>query len=198
MGANKKEIEKLFHQKNGYVYTSDLRQAGIHHAYLEPLLKEGIIIKVKHGLYKLTNWEIEDELEEVVRIVPNGVVCLLSAWSYYELSNYVPPEYHVAIEKSQKVVLPDYPPIQLYFWTQKYWKLGITSVKIGNTEVKIYDKEKCVCDAIRYRNKLGKEVEKEVLENYLRFPGRNIDLLFSYAKELRVKTKLTQYLELLI
>ena len=55
-----------------------------------------------------------------------------------------------------------------------------------------------MCDAIRYRNKLGKEVEKEVLENYLKLPDRNIDLLFRYAKELRVKTTLTQYLELLI
>jgi predicted transcriptional regulator of viral defense system len=95
-------------------------------------------------VYILADWEIEDELEEVVQIVPNGVVCLLSAWNYHELSNYVPPEYHVAIEKSQKLILPDYPPIQLYFWTQKYWELGVTSVKNGNTTVKIYDKEKCV------------------------------------------------------
>jgi len=198
MTDNKKKIQKLFLEKNGYIHTNDLLQADIHHRFLKPLLEDGMVVRVKQGLYRLVDWDIEDELEEIVHIVPKGVVCLLSAWNYYELSNYVPPEYHLALEKSQKVVLPDYPPIQLYFWTQKYWELGITSVKIGHTEVKIYDKEKCVCDAIRYRNKLGKEVEKEVLENYLKLPDRNIDLLFNYAKELRVKTKLSQYLELLL
>lgn len=198
MKNQKEKIIELFHQQQGYIRTSDILAAGIHNTQLEPLLKEGWIIKLKQGLYKLADWETEDELEEVVRIVPNGIVCLLSAWNYYELSNYVPPEYHLAIEKNEKVTLPTYPPIQLYYWTQKYWELGITSVKIGHTAVKIYNKEKCVCDSIRYRNKLGKEVEKEVLENYLKLPDRNIDLLFRYAKELRVKTKLTQYLELLL
>lgn len=170
----------------------------MHHNYLKVLEEEGLIYKIKQGLYKLADWETEDELEDIAHLVPNGVVCLLSAWNYHELSNDVPPEYHLALEKNEKVSLPDYPPIQLYYWIQKYWELGITSVKIGHTEVKIYDKEKCVCDAIRYRNKLGKELEKEVLENYLRQPDRNIDLLFSYAKQLRVKNKLTQYLELLL
>ena len=198
MNTVEKEIVKIFRQKNGYVYTSDLLQADIHHAYLTPLLEKGRIIKLKQGLYKLADWETQDELEDVAHLVPNGIICLLSAWNYYELSNYVPPEYHLALEKNEKVRLPEYPPIQLFYRTQEYWSLGITSVEIGHTEVKIYDKEKCVCDAIRYRNKLGKEVEKEVLGNYLKLPDRNIDLLFSYAQQLRVKTKLSQYLELLL
>ena len=198
MDSQNEKIIKLFHQQQGYIRTSDIQAAGIHNTQLDPLLEEGQIIKLKQGLYKLTDWETEDELEDIVHIVPNGVVCLLSAWNFYELSNYVPPVYHMALEKNEKVAIPTYPPIQLYYWTQKYWELGITSVKIGHTEVKIYDKEKCVCDAIRYRNKLGKEVEKEVLENYLKLPDRNIDLLFRYAKELRVNTKLSQYLELLL
>lgn len=198
MNQQKTQLIQFFQERHGYLRTRDIQSAGIHNTQLNSLLEEGLIVKLKQGLYKLADWETEDELEDVAHLVPNGVVCLLSAWNYYELSDYVPPEYHFALEKNEKIVLPDYPPIQLYYWTQKYWELGITFVKIGQTEVKIYDKEKCVCDAVRYRNKLGKEVEKEVLENYLKLPDRNIDLLLNYAEQLRVKTSLSQYLELLL
>lgn len=94
--------------------------------------------------------------------------------------------------------MPGYPPIKLYYWSEKYWKLGIAEVVIGNTKVKIYDKEKSVCDAIRYRNKIGRGVEKEVLQNDLKEKDRNIDKLLRFARQLRVEARLKTYLSILL
>lgn len=109
-----------------------------------------------------------------------------------------PPEYHVAIEKSRKITLPDYPPIRVYFWSEKYWSIGITETTIGDTTVKIYEREKSVCDAIKFRNKIGKDVEREVLTNYLKAKNRNIDKLLRYARLLRVEAQMKTYLSILL
>lgn len=193
-----KALLEIFKRNKGYAQTKDILDAGLHHQYLDILVREGEVVKIKRGLYRLAAVRFDDELEEVSRIVPDGVVCLFSAWNYYELSDFVPPEYHIAIEKSRKVVLPDYPPIRVYYWSEKYWSIGITEVKIGQTTVKIYGKEKSVCDAIKFRNKIGKDVEKEVLQNYLKEKDRSIEKLLHFARLLRVEEHLKTYLTILL
>ena len=192
------QILEIFNQNKGYARTRDILETGVHHHYLDMLVQKGKVVKIKRGLYKLASVSVDDELEEVSHIVPDGVICLFSAWNYYQLSDFVPPEYHIAIEKIRKVALPDYPPIKVYYWSEKYWSIGITEARVGNTIVKIYDKEKSVCDAIRYRNKIGKDVEKEVLKNYLKEKSRNIDKLLRFARLLRVEEQIKTYLSILL
>ena len=65
-------------------------------------------------------------------------------------------------------------------------------------EIKIYDIEKSVCDAIRYRNKVGTDVTNEVLRNYLKRRDRNLDKLMKYAGNMRIATVLNQYLNMML
>jgi len=198
MMEKEKALIEIFQRNKGYARTGDILDAGFHNHYLAVLVEEGKVVKIKRGLYRLTSVSVDDELEEVSRIIPGGVVCLFSAWNYYQLSDFVPPEYHIAIEKSRKVVLPDYPPIKVYYWSEKYWRIGITKVTIGDAEIPIYEKEKSVCDAIKFRNKIGKDVEKEVLKNYLKERDRNIDKLLHFARLLRVEGQMKNYLSILL
>jgi hypothetical protein len=55
-----------------------------------------------------------------------------------------------------------------------------------NVNLSVYDPEKTLCDCARYRNKIGQDVFREALTEYLKRPGRNIDKLLDYAKKLRV------------
>lgn len=80
------QILEIFRQNKGYARTKDILEAGVHHHYLEMLVQEGKVVKIKRGLYRLASVSVDDELEEVSHIVPNGVVCLFSAWNYYQLS----------------------------------------------------------------------------------------------------------------
>ncbi|MEN0005807.1 MAG: type IV toxin-antitoxin system AbiEi family antitoxin domain-containing protein [Bacteroidota bacterium] len=193
-----KRILEVFKKNKGYAQAKEVLEAGFHHSILNMLVQEGEILKVKRGLYRLSSLEMEDELEGVVKIIPEGIVCLFSAWNYHALTDFVSSEYHVAIEKSRKIVLPDYPPIKLYFWTQKYWEIGIEEVLIGNTTVRIYNQEKSVCDALRFRNKIGQDTTKEVLKNYLKKQQRDVDKLLQYARLLRVGELMKMYLNILL
>ena len=132
---------------------------------------------------------------DVENIIPGGVVCLYSAFRYYGLSTQVPAATCVAISANKKVRLPAFPVIDLYYWQPKYLTIGVSQVGIEGKTIRITDLERTVCDAIRYRNKIGLDVCGEVLNDYLAKPERNIGLLNDYARQLRIHKVLTSYME---
>ena len=72
--------------------------------------------------------------------------------------------------------------------------MGQVEAEIDGHKVKIVSLEKSVCDAVKFRNKIGTEVTVEILKNYLRRPDRNIALLMDFAKKMRVSSTIEQYL----
>lgn len=66
---------------------------------------------------------------------------------------------------------------------------------IDGFRINIYDIEHCVCDAVKFRNKVGMDVCSEIINNYLERPERNISKLMDYARALRVASIIEKYLE---
>ena len=143
-----------------------------------------------------TDDHLASQMLDVEKVVPGGVLCLYSAWSHYQLTTQVPQEYCLAIKRGRKITLPDYPPITLYHWSDTAFNLGITNTEIEGFKVRIYDVEKCVCDAVKYRNKIGIDVCTEIIKEYLKRKDRNVSKLMKYASQLRVAKILGTYLQM--
>ena len=77
-------------------------------------------------------------------------------------------------------------------------KIGVTEMEICGYQVKITDVERSVCDAVKYRNKIGLDVCSEIINEYLKRKDRNISRLCEYAKQLRVYNTLSKYLEVVL
>jgi predicted transcriptional regulator of viral defense system len=159
--------------------------------------KNGDVTRIKRGVYA-TDDALANIMIDVDKVVPDGILCLYSAWSYYQMTTQVPSAYYIAIDRSRKVVVPDFPSIQLVYQQPAILHLGEVKDTIYGYEVAIYNRERCVCDAIKYRNKIGTDVMAEILNTYLSGSQVNIDLLCRYAKALRVYSTLKQYLEVKI
>lgn len=125
-------------------------------------------------------------------------LCLYNAWTYHQLSTTVPPAFCIAIANKRKVVLPHVLPIELYYWKKENLEFGIMDADISGYKVHITDMERSVCDAVKYRNKIGLDVCAEVMRTYLKKPNRNLARLQDYAKRLRVFNTLKNYLEIAI
>ena len=158
---------------------------------------QGDLIKLRQGVYAVPEAMLSTMIN-VERIVPNGVVCLYNAWAYHQLSTTVPPGFCIAISDKRKVVLPQALPINLYYWKKENLEFGIDTVEISDYEVRITDMERSVCDAIKYRNKVGLDICAEIIRAYLKKPNRNLSRLQDYAKRLRVYNTLKNYLEIAI
>ncbi len=189
-----KELIRLFRQNRGYLSASEVKSRAMQY-HLKNMVQQGKVTRIKRGVYCLNSELSDRQMIDVERIVPGAVLCLYSAWSHYNLTLTIPDAWYLAVEKSRKVVLPNYPSIKLVFVKEKYYKLGVKSRIIEDLEIKIYDIEKCVCDAVKYRNKTGMEVTSEIIRNYLSLPDRNIDKLVSYAKQMRIYNTLKMYIE---
>lgn len=190
-------IQQLFERGNGIVGVKTLLENGLSYYDINGMLADAVIVRLKRGVYKWAAKET-DEMAEVARMVPGGVFCLLSAAFYHGLTTAVPAGHHLAIPDDRKVALPDYPPIQLYFWNETPYSLGVATAELEGGGIKIYDMEKTVCDAIRHRNKIGFEVLKEILKNYLDRKDRNLNRLHSYSKQLNIFNKVDEFVKILL
>lgn len=195
------QTRNLFLGNKGYASTKELTAAGIHTSHIRALKDEGVILKIKSGLYRWADYEMDqhEELVDVSKMVPNGVLCLLSALSFYELTTYQPWKYYVAVHRdSAKVQLPKYPPIQLMYFSNTPYREGIDHLKINGHEVKIYNPEKTLCDCARYRNKIGIDLVKESFKAYVQRPDKNVEKLMYYADKTRAKSVVLHFVEVLL
>ena len=186
---NLKEMDSLtyiFRENFGVLKTNDIINRTQRRA-LNDMLKDNSVSKIKRGLYRLSDFEQDTSLIEVLNIVPCGVFCMFSAWFYYNLTTTIPHEHHIAVTQNRKIRLPKNPPIKLYYLSEKFHQSGIIQVNIHNQPVSMYDLEKSVCDAVRFRNKVGIDIAIEVVKNYVRRKDRNFEKLIKYARQLRIE-----------
>lgn len=196
----KEKIKEIFYANHGYIRTKDISSAGIDRRYLKDLVNEGNIERIKRGLYrwKDAKFDVKEELINVSKIIPQGIICLESALSYYELTTYTPGEYTVAVHRKYNIKLPDYPPIKLYYFSDKYYIDGVEKIDINGHIIKMYNVEKTICDCLRYEDKISKDIIVESIKEYVGRRDKNISKLMNYATKAKVKDAVQKYIEVLV
>lgn len=179
---------------NGFIIPS--RNASDYRQILREA-RVGTIVKIRNGVY--ATWDsLAGEMIDIESIVRGGILCLYSAWHYYGMCTQIPDSFYVAIGRKRKVRLPEIIDITLVYQKDDLLDIGRCFVTIGGIKVAIYDRERCLCDAIKYRNKIGIDVMAEILNSYINDQHKNFGLLAKYAKQLRVYKLLTTYLDVKI
>ena len=178
----------------------ELKDKGLSYYKINQLVKQGILIKLNKKYCENTNFDGEEsDFYYAYAYVPNGVICLLSAAVYYNLSTYRTDAIDIAIPRKTRVsTLPEWPELNIYYFTEERFSVGAEIIEVGNNKFRIYDIEKTVVDLVFYREKMGVEETKEVLSNYLHRKDRNLNKLIRYAEMLKCKDIINKYLEVLV
>lgn len=156
--------------------------------------KNGELIQVRRGVYA-TPEQLSGNMIDIDAIVKDGILCMWSAWNVHKLTLSMPQAFHIAVPRGRKVTIPAFPQIEIHHYTSNILNVGVIKMSINGFSINIYDVERCVSDAVKFRNKIGTDICSEILSNYLERPERNISKLMDYAKLLRVNTTLEKYLE---
>lgn len=159
--------------------------------------KNGKLVRVRKGVYALP-YAFMDVMIDVDSVVPGGVVCLYNAWAFYGLTMQNPPTFCIAVDAKRKIVFAQKQMITLYYWNEQSLTLGVEEVEYSSHKVRMTNAERSVCDAVRYRNKIGEDLCLEIIRTYLKRPDRKIGLMMEYAKALRVAKILGNYLNILM
>lgn len=178
----------------------ELKRKGFSQYKVGKLVKEGKLAKLNKSYYENVEYcGEESDFYYVGAYAPKGVICLLSAAVYHNLTTFIPDAVDVAIPRKAKVsTMPDWPQMNIHYYTNDRHELGATTVKEGKNEFHIYDREKTVVDIVFYRERIGIEETKEILVTYLQRKDRNLNRLLQYAKRMKCDKELRQYLEVLV
>lgn len=188
---------KALSERKKFFKITDLQDMGYSYYRIGKLEENGELKKVNRNTYENLSYSGEEnDFFSAEAYVPDGVICLMSAARYYELTDFLSESVDVAIDRKKKVnTLPEWPEIKIYYFDKDRENTGVMKVQAGENEFHIFDIEKTVVDVIYYRNKVGIEETSEILKKYLEKKNRQIDKLYEYAKKLRCGKTLRTYLE---
>ena len=184
-------------RQHGMARLSELKAEGIAEETVSRLVRAGNVLRLTRGLYQLADadYQAEQTLAEASKMVPKGVICLVSALQYHGLTVQLPSAVWMAIGQTDRKPKIDYPPIKIVRFAESALELGIEKHKISGVEVRIYDPAKTVVDCFRYRNKIGIDVALEGLREAIRTHKALPNDIVRYARSRRIWTVIKPYLE---
>jgi predicted transcriptional regulator of viral defense system len=184
----------------GVLRPRDLEAMGISGVYLNKLYEEGVLDRPSRGLYTLVDAEPSEQrtMVEACKLVPKGVVCLLSALRFHDLTTQSPFEVWMAIDEKARRPKFDYPPLRIVRFSGDALTFGVEEHEIEGVTVRVYSAAKTVADCFKYRNKLGLDVALEALRDCLRQRMATVDQLWEAAKVCRMTRVMRPYLEVVV
>lgn len=183
----------------GVLRPRDVAANGISRTRIQRLSESGELERVGRGLYVPAGAKITEHhtLVEAAARVPSGVVCLLSALAFHNLTTQSPHEVWLAIDVKARKPSVDWPPLRIVRFSGAARTSGVETHVIEGVEVRITSRAKTVADCFKYRNKIGTDVAIEALRGYLGKRGRSMDELQHAAEVCRVGRVIRPYLEAL-
>ena len=181
----------------GILRPRDLAAQGIPREILRRLCESGELTRTGRGLYVAETESITENhtLAEVARLVPRGIVCLLSALRFHELTTQSPGEIWLAIPSNARRPKVSVTTIRPVHFSGSALTQGVEEHVIEKVPVRIYSAAKTVADCFKARNKIGLDVALEALRDYWRKRKGTMDDLVRFAKICRVARIMQPYLE---
>lgn len=184
------EIKKKMDENGGIIKTSQITELGVDYRRILSWVKDGTLERVKSGYYSFGFKERSEE-DLILGLFPDGILCLDSALYYHHYIDQKPYQWHIAIDKntSKSRFKMDYPVIQPYYTEPEVLKLGVTEIPFAGGAMKIYNKQRMICDCLKFEEKLDRDIFKRALLSYIADNSKDIAELLTIARERKVLQK---------
>jgi len=190
----------VFRRHGGLLRTTVALREGIHPRTLYAMREEGVVEQLSRGVYRLADLPPlgNPDLIPVAVRIPQGVVCLISALAFHEITTQIPLEVHIAIRRGAKYPRLSYPPIHVYRFSENAYQEGVETHEMDGVPVRVFGAEKTLADCFKYRNKIGLETALEAVRLYLERKTVNVAEILRFAGVCRVQKAMRPYLESLL
>lgn len=200
MRKNRTKVDDLLELISyGPIRSRDLDVVSIPRSYLERMCNQGLIERVGRGLYRLSDAPKSENhtLAEVAKLVPGGVICLLSALQYYGLTSELPSAVWIMIERHARRPGITTTSMEIVRASGLAFVQGIENITVDGVPARISSPAKAVADCFRYRRYVGLDVAIEALRDYLLKYRGGMDALVEAARADRIYPFMRPYLEAL-
>jgi predicted transcriptional regulator of viral defense system len=179
---------------------SEFRERGITAATLSRLEREGAVTRLARGLYQLPSATLESHhtLAEAAKLVPRGVVCLVSALAFHELTDQIPAAVWLAIAQREWRPQVQYPPMHFARYPASQLSPGVEWHKIEGVRVPVFSVAKTIADLFRHRKAVGISVAVEGLKGALERRRASPAEIAQFAKDAGAWEAMEPYMNALV
>ena len=196
--TNYSKIESIIKTNGGYITREDIDKANIPSWFLSDYVKKNKLIKVAPGFYATENY-IPDQYFIIHRRFPKYVFSGTSALYLHKLTDRTPDYIDVTAPQGYNPTRNRIDSLIVHkISNEDLYKLGITEAEtmFGNT-VKVYDEERTICDAIKYRDKYDAETFIKAIKLYFKKTNNQLKL-FKYARAMGIEKKVFEIMEVIV
>lgn len=174
------------------IKTSELRSLKLYPKDITDLVNAGFLERVKQGYYRIVEHTSDDsEAMLISQLYPDGVICMVSALFYYGYIDRTPLDWDIAIDRnvSKARFNIDYPYVKPYYMDKKHLEYGVTVGEYEDCTLKIFDRDRLICECIKHENKMDKEIYNKAIKRYVNDNSKNVTNLLEYAKKRNIHKK---------
>lgn len=184
------KVKDFILKNGGIVKKSTLNELGIDYRRILDFVEKGDLIRLKNGYYTIRISDFSEE-ELIAKLFPDAVLNLESALYAYGYISSKPFGWRLAVDKntSKSRFKMDYPKVIPMYAELETLEIGVTEIDFAGAKMKIFDKERLICDCLKYEDKMEREFFKEGMMAYIKDPKKDIAKLMQYARERRVVKK---------
>ncbi len=197
MKSKEAKLINFLRGKGGLASYAEIIKNGFTKIILKTAIESKHIQKIDRGLYRISNgFNLSNPDFVAVSIkVPKGVICLLSALAFYEITSEIPRYVDIAIPRGSHANRINYPPVRFYRFAPVTWETGVESKTIEGHKIRIFSIAKTIADCFKFRNKIGVNVARESLKIAITEKGTKPKEIMQYAKICRVDNIIKPILE---
>ena len=195
-----RKAEAIFKRRGGMLRTSQAIALGVHPRTLYMLRDAGRLQQISRGLYRLAELpELGNpDLATVAARLPQGVICLISALTFHDITTQIPHQVDVAVPRGTKQPRLEFPPIRVFRFSTPMFQAGIETHRVDDVKLRVYNTAKTVVDCFKFRNRIGIDVAIEALKLCRERKTVRAQELLKYARLCRVERVMLPYLEALL
>ena len=196
--TNAEKIIKLANDNNGYITTKKVKEEKINTIELTRLVEKNKLERITRGYYVITNSFYDDYYKYQLKS-KNCVFSHSTALYFYDLSDRTPLYFDMTVPVGYSGSLSKDKNVHLHYVKKELLELGLTNVESSfGMKIRTYDLERTICDIVKYRNHMDKEIFTKALKWYSKRKDKNLLKLMKYAKKLNIDKKVLEYMEVLL
>lgn len=192
------KILKLLEKNNGYVTTKEVKKNNIPNIYLTMMVNKNIIDRCSRGLYSSKSILV-DNYYSTIKKSKNAVFSHATALYLHNLSDRTPLNYDITVPSGYNGSLQKDNNINLFYIKKDLLELGLVNVNSPfGMKIRVYDAERTICDIIKNKNRIDKEILSKALKSYSSLKEKDLNKLFKYADRMNIRKKVMEYMEVLL
>src|SRR5271170_4800687 len=195
------QILDIVRRMGGTVSAGELIGSGARWEDHYRLRDEGALVELSRGIYRVADAPATAHLDfvAVCRRAPDGMVCLSSAASYWDLTDEMPDFVHLAVARGRHRPTIVYPPTRVHVFAADTFALVRIQQPVESGEtIAISSRERTVVDLLRLRSRVGRDLALTALRRYLQSSDAKPGELLALARQLRIGTMMAETMEAML